>query len=127
MFFGSFLKRVADKAEGVPQRLKPRFVEGVYGTAEAVPLNKTFSTRETFSPKRHISRWWFGLATALALALSLGSLQAETVAKLPAPTGYVNDFAGVLTPQTKQQVEDLCTQVDQKAKAQIAVVTVSFD
>jgi uncharacterized protein len=37
----------------------------------------------------------------------------------------VNDFAGVLTPETKQQVEDLCTQVDQKAKAQIAVVTVN--
>jgi uncharacterized protein len=61
----------------------------------------------------------------LLLFLSLGSMGAETVASLPAPTGYVNDFAGVLTPGSKQQVEDLCAQVDQKAKAQIAVVTIS--
>ena len=49
---------------------------------------------------------------------------AETVASLPAPTGYVSDFAGVLQPGTRQQLEALCTQVDQKAKAQIAVVTI---
>jgi uncharacterized protein len=36
----------------------------------------------------------------------------------------VNDFAGVLSPQTRQSLEDLCTQVDQQAHAQIAVVTV---
>jgi uncharacterized protein len=47
------------------------------------------------------------------------------VAKLPAPTGYVNDFAHVLSPATEQRVEALCAQVDQKAKAQIAVVTVN--
>ena len=46
------------------------------------------------------------------------------MAGLPAPTGYVNDFAGVLTPETRQSLEDLCTQVDQQAHAQIAVVTV---
>ena len=49
---------------------------------------------------------------------------AEKVSDLPAPTGYVSDLAGVLTPQTKQNLEDLCTQVDQKAHAQIAVVTI---
>jgi len=48
----------------------------------------------------------------------------ETVQGLPAPTGYVNDFAGVLTPETRQSVEDLCTQVDRQAHAQIAVVTI---
>jgi uncharacterized protein len=58
------------------------------------------------------------------LLFALGQAGAETVASLPAPTGYVNDFAGVLEPGTKQQLEALCTQVDQKAKAQIAVVTI---
>jgi uncharacterized protein len=43
---------------------------------------------------------------------------------LPAPTGYVNDFAGVLSPETKQSVENLCTQLDRQAHAQIAVVTI---
>ncbi len=61
----------------------------------------------------------------VVLLLSFGHAGAETVASLPAPTGYVNDFAGVLQPGTKQQLEDLCTQVDQKAKAQIAVVTIN--
>ena len=53
-----------------------------------------------------------------------GAVRAETVQGLPAPTGYVNDFAGVLTPQTRQSVEALCTQVDRQAHAQIAVVTI---
>ena len=61
----------------------------------------------------------------VVLLLSLGHASAETVASLPAPTGYVSDFAGVLQPGTKQRLEDLCTQVDQKTKAQIAVVTIN--
>lgn len=61
----------------------------------------------------------------VVLLLSLGPARAETVASLPAPTGYVSDLAGVLQPGTKQRLENLCTQVDQKAKAQIAVVTIN--
>lgn len=65
---------------------------------------------------------------ALALVLFLTglnvSLLAEKVSDLPTPKGYVNDFAGVLTPDIKQTLEDLCTQVDHKAHAQIAVVTI---
>jgi len=38
--------------------------------------------------------------------------------------GYVNDFAGVLDPATANRLARLCTEVDQKAKAQIAVVTI---
>jgi uncharacterized protein len=38
--------------------------------------------------------------------------------------GYVNDFAGVLDPATVAGLTRLCTEVDQKAKAQIAVVTI---
>jgi len=38
--------------------------------------------------------------------------------------GYVNDFAGVLDPATAEGLTRLCTEVDQKAKAQIAVVTI---
>ncbi len=63
----------------------------------------------------------------LCLALLCGSLSdapAETVASLPAPTGYINDFAGVLSPDVKADLERLCTAVDRQAHAQIAVVTV---
>ena len=48
---------------------------------------------------------------------------AESVSQLQ-PTGYVNDFAQVLDPNTKAQIEDIARQIDEKAHAQIAVVTV---
>src|SRR5947209_850303 len=65
-----------------------------------------------------------GLVVVALLLTSGGRMQAEKVGDLPAPTGYVNDFAGVLTDSTKQSVEDLCTRVDRQAHAQIAVVTI---
>ena len=68
-----------------------------------------------------IARW---LIVVLLLVAPAAAVQAQTVATLPPPTGYVNDFAGVLSPSVKQSVEDLCAQVDRKAHAQIAVVTI---
>jgi uncharacterized protein len=50
-------------------------------------------------------------------------LTAEPIASLNAKD-YVNDFAGVLNGSTVTRLNDLCLQVDQKAHAQIAVVTV---
>jgi uncharacterized protein len=64
------------------------------------------------------------LLVVTLLLTTAGWLYAEKVADLPAPTGYVNDFAGVLSPTTKQNVEALCLQVDRQAHAQIAVVTI---
>jgi uncharacterized protein len=66
-------------------------------------------------------RW---LMLVVLLVAPVRVMGGESVASLPAPTGYVNDFAGVLSPETRQSLEDLCTQVDQRAHAQIAVVTV---
>jgi uncharacterized protein len=70
---------------------------------------------------KRISRW---LAIGVLVLSSVGFLAAQTVASLPAPAGYVNDFAGVLSPATVQSVDALCTQVDRQAHAQIAVVTI---
>jgi uncharacterized protein len=69
----------------------------------------------------YLSRW---LAVVLLIFAPSLAATAESVATLPAPTGYVNDFAGVLSPTTKSSLENLCTQVDRQAHAQIAVVTV---
>jgi uncharacterized protein len=49
--------------------------------------------------------------------------RAEKTADLK-PEGYVNDFAGALAAQTKDQLTALCTEVDQKAGAQIAIVVI---
>ena len=65
---------------------------------------------------------WFVFTALFVVPTCLA--HAETVASLPEPTGYVDDFAGVLSPQTQQSLESLCAEVDQKAHAQIAVVTV---
>jgi uncharacterized protein len=72
----------------------------------------------------------FRLAKYVARPLLLLSLlcvpaaRAEQVKNLK-PQGYVNDFAGVLSAQAKDKLTALCAEVDQQAKAQIAVVTVS--
>jgi uncharacterized protein len=66
-----------------------------------------------------ILRWLCVVVLVIAPAA-----RAESVGSLPAPTGFVNDFAGVLRPDIKQNLETLLTQVDRKANAQIAVVTI---
>src|SRR5712692_6541210 len=60
----------------------------------------------------------------LLLLLCAPAATGEQVKNLK-PQGYVNDFAGVLSAQAKDKLTALCAEVDQKAKAQIAVVTVS--
>ena len=62
-------------------------------------------------------------ALGLAVLAVAACLYAEPIAQLN-PSNYVNDFAGVLDPATVAQLNDLCKQVDEKAQAQIAVVTV---
>jgi len=66
------------------------------------------------------ARWWLGVSVALLLVVAA---QAEPVATLK-PTDYVNDFAHVLDQGTIAQMDDICKQIDEKAHAQIAVVTI---
>jgi uncharacterized protein len=60
----------------------------------------------------------------LLLLLCVPAARAEQVKNLK-PQGYVNDFAGVLGAQAKDKLTALCAEVEQKTKAQIAIVTVS--
>ncbi len=57
------------------------------------------------------------------ILLAASALHAEPISQLH-PTNYVNDFAGVLNPDTISQLNNLCQQVDEKAHAQIAVATI---
>jgi uncharacterized protein len=63
------------------------------------------------------------LRIAFFVAIGTSFLCGEPTSSLR-PTNYVNDFSGVLSPQTETRLNDLCRQVEEKAKAQIAVVTV---
>ena len=58
----------------------------------------------------------------LLLVLS-GAAQAENSQQIR-PTGYVSDLAGIIQPQTKSQLEAMCTELEQKTGAQMAIVTV---
>jgi uncharacterized protein len=60
----------------------------------------------------------------LLLIFCAGRSSAEQVKDLK-PQGYVNDFAGVLSAPAKSKLAELCAEVDRKAAAQIAVVTIS--
>ncbi len=62
------------------------------------------------------------LATVVAFALVF-VLRAEPISQLK-PTDYVNDFAHALDQNTIAQLDNICQQIDQKAHAQIAVVTI---
>lgn len=53
--------------------------------------------------------------STLAWGLDLSKLQ---------PTGYVNDFAGVLDAQSRAAIETYCTNVERATGAQFAIVTV---
>jgi uncharacterized protein len=62
---------------------------------------------------------------AIAQATDLPVKPKGDVIDVPAkPTGYVNDYARVLSPTTRAQLEALCTEVNDQAKAQIFVVIV---
>ena len=72
---------------------------------------------------RNLRRLWVILFLIAALP-PLSSL-AERVSTMPAPTGYINDYAGVLTAPAKTELEDLCRELHDKTKAQIFVVTIN--
>ncbi|MDE3137348.1 MAG: TPM domain-containing protein [Acidobacteriota bacterium] len=64
-----------------------------------------------------------GAILLLALLAVCFAARAETLSQLR-PKGYVSDFARIIDPATQQKLTALCQEVNQKAKAQIAVVTV---
>src|SRR5258706_6145925 len=63
------------------------------------------------------------LFLAVVFLYFAGPLRAEKIAEIH-PQGYVTDLAGVVDEETKARIEALCTEVEQKTGAQIAVVTV---
>jgi uncharacterized protein len=66
------------------------------------------------------------LALLLALFAAAHSVRAQSVDQVvpQAKLGYVTDLAGVLSPSAKAQLTALCTEVQQKTQAQIAIVAI---
>lgn len=63
-----------------------------------------------------------GLAALLAVASPAGWASAQQL-ELPDPVGWVNDFAGVLSPETEERLEAVILEVRAKSGGEIVVVT----
>jgi uncharacterized protein len=68
---------------------------------------------------------YFSRIAVLLCAASLGLVvaRAEDIKSIH-PTGYVTDLAGVINAEKKASLEALCTELEQKTGAQLAIVTV---
>lgn len=66
-----------------------------------------------------MKRFLLGLGLLLFSAIGV-----EAYSSPGAPTGYVNDFAGVLSVETKQQLETRLSSLDASTSAQVSVVTI---
>src|SRR6516225_3714361 len=81
-----------------------------------------------YAPKTTLDATMRLHAACACVALLLAALTtcafAEKINDIRAQ-GYVTDLAGVIDPATRQKIELLATEVQQKTGAQIAVVTVN--
>lgn len=68
-------------------------------------------------PRRRAAAAWAALACALAWAPARAQLQ------LPAPVGYVNDFANVIDPAYRDSLQAVIDDVREKCGGEIVVVT----
>ena len=82
-----------------------------------MPVN--FSTCRSHSVRIFISQFLFiFLLSGFVLSTSGEDLKSIR------PIGYVTDLAGVISGDSRTRLENLCTELEQKAGAQMAIVTV---
>lgn len=71
--------------------------------------------------KRYLAK---GICFVVWLLLVMsGAARGENIKQIR-PGGYVTDLAGILQAQTKTQLEAMCTELEEKTGAQMAIVTV---
>ena len=74
---------------------------------------------------RRKPKWVFLFCCSAALFLSFGVKQlAQTTQQMPAPTGHVNDFAGVVDETTRQRLENILANVKVKTGIEFDIATV---
>jgi uncharacterized protein len=67
---------------------------------------------------------WLSRALLLLFLVTGLSAFAEKVSTMPAPTGYIDDYAGVISASANTELEIICNEVHNKTRAQIFLVTV---
>jgi uncharacterized protein len=66
----------------------------------------------------------FALVFVLVLSTGGPALAQTTQSPLPPPTGYVNDYVGVIDRETKERLETTLTNLDREQQIQFFVVTI---
>jgi uncharacterized protein len=68
---------------------------------------------------------WRPSCVLLLLLVSVFPALAEKVSTMPQPTGYIDDYAGVISSPAKSEMEALCNELHTKTKAQVFLVTIN--
>jgi uncharacterized protein len=76
------------------------------------------------TPRMRFSRLTLGLAALFAATLlHAAPARAQKPLGIPQPVGYVNDFAGVIDPESKAAIERVVDEVRARSGGEIVVVT----
>ena len=75
-------------------------------------------------PRLLLSHGAFVALLCLLLCPAPARAQVPPNCPLPAPTGYVNDYAGVIDAASKERMEAVLSNLKQRAEVEFSVVTV---
>jgi uncharacterized protein len=70
------------------------------------------------------SRSLISISLLIALTATLTAGADTATLDYPKPKGYVNDFGNVIDANSTDRLNALCTELDQKTHAQVAIVTI---
>ena len=74
---------------------------------------------------RRTSKWILVLSFAVVFFMSVGVVQlAQTTSQIPARTGYLNDFAGVIDEKTRQHLDQVLKNVHKKSGIELVIATI---
>lgn len=72
------------------------------------------------------SKWLLVLGCSAVFFLSMGVVQlAQTTTQMPARTGYMNDFAGVIDEKTQRHLDHVLKTVHEKAGIELVIATIN--
>src|SRR6185436_20778375 len=71
------------------------------------------------------SKWLLLVSCTVGFFLSIGVVQlAQTTIQIPARTGYLNDFAGVIDQRTRTHLDEVLKNVHQKSGLELVIATI---
>jgi uncharacterized membrane protein YgcG/tetratricopeptide (TPR) repeat protein len=71
------------------------------------------------------SKWILLSSLAVVFFMSVGVVQlAQTTSQIPARTGYLNDFAGVIDEKSRQHLEEVLKNVHKKSGIELVIATI---